>query len=64
MSRHALDRHDGASTARAERFSEIERQHRDEGSHPAAKAAHRQPKDRAEGTRMKEFARIERGDEV
>jgi hypothetical protein len=64
MSRHPLDRQEGASPSRAERFAEIERKKGEEGSHPAAKKAHRQPKDRSESTRLKEFTRVERGDEV
>jgi hypothetical protein len=64
MSRHPLDRHEGASPSRAERFAEIDRKTAPEGSHKAAQAAHRQPKDRAKGARLKEFARVERGEEA
>jgi hypothetical protein len=64
MSRHPLDRQEAASPSRAGRFAEIERKSGAEGSHEAAKAAHRQPKARKEGSRLKEFARVERGDEA
>ena len=64
MSRHPLDHQDGASPSRPERFAEIERKRAAEGSHPATKAVLKRPKARTEGTRLKEFSRVERGDEV
>lgn len=64
MSKHPLDRQTGESPSRAERYAEIERRTAPEGSHPAAKKAQRQPRERSESTRLKEFARVERGDEV
>ena len=64
MSRHPLDRHEGSSQSRPERFAEIERKRAGEGSHPAAKTAHRQPQDRTEGARLKQFTRVERGDKA
>jgi hypothetical protein len=64
MSRHPLDRQDGASPSRPERFAEIERKQAAEGSHPATKSVLKRPKDRAEGTRLKEYARVERGDKA
>lgn len=64
MSKHPLDRQTAASPSRAERFAEIERRSGEEGSHPAAQKAHQQPKARSESARLKEFARVERGDKA
>ena len=64
MSKHPLDRQDAASPSRAKRFVETERRTAPEGSHPTAQKAHRQPKDRADGARLKEYTRVERGEDV
>lgn len=64
MSKHPLDRQSAASPSQAERFAEIERRSGGEGTHPAAQKAHQQPKVRSEGARLKEYARVERGDKA
>jgi hypothetical protein len=64
MTKHVADRQKGESAHRLERYAEIERQNGAEGSHPAAQALHRRPKDRSDGARVEHFTRIERGHEA
>ena len=64
MSRHVADRRAPSDGGRARHFAEVERSQGDEGSHPAAKAAHERPQTRSDGTRLKEYTRIERGQEA
>ncbi len=64
MSKSKLDHSDARSDARLKQFAEIDRKTAPEGSHPAAKAAHRQTLDRKGSKRAEEFARIERGKEA
>lgn len=61
MTRHVADRRETTGNSRLKRFAEIERAHGPEGSHPAAKALHGRPTDRSEASRMRQFARIDRG---
>ena len=59
MTKHVIDHpRDKTDGARAREYTRIERE---EGRHPASKAAHEQPADRG-GARAREYARIERGD--
>jgi hypothetical protein len=61
MPKHILDRQAPDDGTRAERFAEIERQSRAEGSHPAAKTLVRRPRLRDDGRKLGEFVRVERG---
>ena len=64
MSRHVADRRAPSKGGRTEHFAEVERSHGAEGSHPAAKAVHERAQTRSTGARLKEFTRIERGQEA
>ena len=65
MSRHPVDHQNPSEGDRAKAFAEIERQQGAEGSHPAAKALHRRPAERAEADkRVEEYTRIEKGREA
>ena len=61
MGKHITDHANASSDGRLKQFTEIERHSGSDGSHPAAKAAHRQTLSRKDSSRTKEFARIERG---
>jgi len=61
MSRPAADRRTSSEGSRLKRFVEIERTQGSEGSHPAAGALHERPAERDDGTKVREYARIERG---
>ena len=62
MTKHKLDQSDAHSAARLKQFAEIDRMKAPEGSHPAAKAAHRQTLQRKTSKRVEAYARIERGE--
>lgn len=61
MSRPAADRRTSSGGSRLKRFIEIERTQGTEGRHPAARALHERKANRDEGTKVREYARIERG---
>ncbi len=61
MSRPAADRRPSFEGNRLKRFVEIERTRGEEGSHPATRALHERPAERDDGTKVREYARIERG---
>ncbi len=50
--------------SRLKRFVEIARKSGDEGTHPAARAVTRRPREDASAARVREFTRIERGHEA
>ncbi|KAB2886979.1 MAG: hypothetical protein F9K34_00055 [Albidovulum sp.] len=61
MSRPAADRRTSSEGSRLKRFIEIEKAQGAEGSHPAARALHERAAERDDGTKVREYARIERG---
>ncbi len=61
MSRPAADHRASSEGNRLRRFVEFERVHGAEGSHPSTRALHERSKKRDDGTKVREFARIERG---
>jgi hypothetical protein len=61
MSRHVADRRKPDQGGRLKNYVEVERSSGEEGSHPATRALHERPASRSETTRMREYARIERG---
>lgn len=62
MSKHIVDQdHKSSKASRLKHYAGIERTHGEEGEHPAAKAAHRRASETDRKSRMKEFARIDRG---
>jgi hypothetical protein len=61
MSRPAADRRTSSEGSRLKRFVEIERALGEEGSHPATRALHEHAAARDDGTKVREYARIERG---
>ena len=62
MGKHITDHADTMSSARMKQFLEIERKSGADGANPAAKVVHRQTLTRVAGKRLKEFARIDRGE--
>lgn len=65
MTRHIADKQKAATGARLRRFLQVERTHRDEGDHPAARALTRRPRKGSAPSgslaRLKQYLRIERG---
>lgn len=65
MSRPAADRRPNSAPSsegsRLKRFVEIERTRGEEGSHPATRVLHERAAARDDGTKVREYARIERG---
>ncbi|WP_413874238.1 hypothetical protein [Albidovulum sp.] len=61
MSRPAADRRTSSEGSRLKRFVEIERTRGEEGSHPATRALHERAAARDDSTKVREYARIERG---
>ena len=65
MSRHPVDHRSPPEGGRTEHYLDIERRAGGEGSHPAAKALHRRPAERAKADpRVGEYTRIEKGREA
>jgi hypothetical protein len=61
MSRHVADKRKPDQGGRLKNYLEVERATGAEGSHPASRALHARPAGRSETARLREFARIERG---
>jgi len=61
MSRHVADQRKPDQGGRLKNYLDVERGAGEEGSHPATRALHERPAGRSEAARMREFARIERG---
>jgi hypothetical protein len=61
MSRHIADKRKPDEGGRLKNYLAVERGTGAEGSHPATRLVHERPASRSETTRLREFARIERG---
>lgn len=61
MSRHVADRRKPDQGGRLKNYLDVERSTGEEGSHPSTRMLHERPSGRSAATRLREFARIERG---
>lgn len=64
MSRKNSKADSASGESRLKRYVEIEKVSGKEGSHPAVKALHERPATRSGSAKVREYARIERGQEA
>ncbi len=62
MSRHVADRIKPDDGGRLKNYVEVERTTGEEGSHRATRSVHERPASRSDTARLREYARIERGE--